>query len=160
MPKKENVADYPRPPLIEFIDGSVSVRIGEEIIAHDKKYIRVCETYHPPTIYIQPNAFVIGALQQTSGRASYCEWKGVAEYWTLSKADGSDSRHRAGWSYPCPSKRFAQLANWIALYPRLVDSCMLEGEEVKPQPGTFYGGWISSWTIGPFKGDPNHPELI
>ena len=69
MPNKENVADYPRPPLIEFIDGQVSVRIGDEIIVQDTKYIRVCETYHPPAIYIESNAFVIGTLQQTSGRA-------------------------------------------------------------------------------------------
>jgi hypothetical protein len=31
---------------------------------------------------------------------------------------------------------------------------------VIPQPGLFYGGWITSWIQGPFKGDPNHPELI
>ena len=160
MPKKEKVADYPRPPLIEQINGLVSVRIGDEVIAQDIQYIRVCETYHPPTIYIDQNAFVIGTLQKTTGRVSYCEWKGIAEYWTLSKADGSDGRHRAGWSYPSPTKHFEQLAGWIALYPRLVDSCMLEGEEVESQAGTFYGGWVSSWTIGPFKGDPNHPELI
>ena len=160
MPKIEKVADYPRPPLIEQINGLVSVRIGNEVIAQDSKYIRVCETYHPPTIYIDQNAFVIGTLQQTTGRGSYCEWKGIAEYWTLSKADGSDGRHRAGWSYPSPTKHFEQLSGQIALYPGLVDKCMLEGEEVEPQPGTFYGGWVSSWTIGPFKGDPNHPELI
>ena len=160
MPKKEKVADYPRPPHIEQINGLVSVSIGNEVIAQDIQYIRVCETYHPPTIYINQNAFVIGTLQKTAGCVSYCEWKGIAEYWTLSKADGSDGRDRAGWSYPTPTKHFEQLAGWIALYPRLVDSCMLEGEEVEPQPGTFYGGWISSWTIGPFKGDPNHPELI
>ena len=160
MPKTEKVADYPRPPLIELIGGLVSICIGNEVIAQDIQYIRVCETYHPPTIYINRNAFVIGSLQQTTGKVSYCEWKGIAEYWTLSKADGSDGRHRAAWSYPSPTKHFEKLAGWIALYPRLVDGCMLEGEEVKPQPGTFYGGWVSSWTIGPFKGDPNHPELI
>jgi hypothetical protein len=29
-----------------------------------------------------------------------------------------------------------------------------------PQPGGFYGGWITADLIGPFKGDPAHPELI
>jgi len=67
---------------------------------------------------------------------------------------------RAAWSYPTPTERYAMLADWISLYPQRVDACFLEGEAVKPQPGTFYGGWITSWTIGPFKGDPNHPELI
>ncbi len=160
MPTTEQVSRYPRPPLIELISGQVSVIIGNEVIAEDTQYIRVCETFHPPSIYIKQGSFVIGSLQKSSGRDTYCEWKGIAEYWTLSKADGTDIRHRAGWSYPNPSKQFEQLTNWIALYPQLVDACMLEGEKVKPQPGTFYGGWVTSWTIGPFKGDPNHPELI
>ena len=160
MPFEERVSDYPRPPLIQLVNGSVSVEIAGETIAEDTSYIRVCETFHPPAIYIHQEAFKIGTLQQSSNHCSYCEWKGIANYWTLSKADGSDLRYRAGWSYPKPTKKFELLADWISLYPRLVDCCRLEGEIVKPQPGNFYGGWITSWTLGPFKGDPNHPELI
>ena len=91
---------------------------------------------------------------------SFCEWKGIASYWDLSTSDGRDVRSRAGWSYQNPTPIFDPFAGWISLYPRLVDECLLEGEVVLPQPGTFYGGWITSWTIGPFKGDPAHPELI
>ena len=160
MLPKEHVSDYPRPPKVELINGKVSVTIGTEVIAEDTYYIRVCETFHPPTIYINQDAFTIGTLKRASGPVSYCEWKGLADYWTLSKSDGSEVRHRAGWSYPRPSKRFEQLTDWIAVYPRLVDTCLLEGEKAKPQPGSFYGGWVTSWTIGPFKGDPNHPELL
>ena len=160
MPTEERVSNYPRPPLVELINGGVSVRVADEIIAADNRYVRVCETFHPPTIYIHQDAFIKGSLHQTTGRATFCEWKGVAEYWSLSKADGSELRPRAGWSYPKPTERFALLEDWISLYPQLVDACILEGEKVFPQPGTFYGGWITSWTIGPFKGDPNHPELI
>ena len=160
MPTEEKVSDYPRPPLIELVYGQVSVRIAEEMIAGDTCYIRVCETFHPPTIYVRQEAFISGSLKHISGRGTFCEWKGAAEYWNLSKADGTDSRQRAGWSYPNPTEHFALLKGWISLYPRLVDACMLEGEQVAPQPGSFYGGWITSWTIGPFKGDPNHPELI
>ena len=160
MQIKEKVSDYPRPPMIELVNGQVSVGISDEIIAQDTRYVRVCETFHPPTIYIRQEAFNRGTLQQLSGRGSFCEWKGAAEYWSLSKADGSDLRPQAGWSYPKPSERFKLLEGWISLYPRLVDSCILEGEQVSPQPGSFYGGWITSWIIGPFKGDPNHPEII
>jgi uncharacterized protein (DUF427 family) len=160
MPREERVSEYPRPPMIELVHGSVSVLIDNEIIAEDTRYVRVCETFHPPTIYIHQESFRNKTLQQTSGSASYCEWKGIAEYWSLSKTDGTDLRDRAGWSYPKPTDHFLLLADWIGLYPRSVDECFLEGERVNPQPGTFYGGWITSWTIGPFKGDPNHPELI
>ena len=160
MRERELVADYPRPPFIERIVGSVVIRINAEIIAESHSYVRVCETYHPPTIYIDPDAFKPGTLHQGTGRPSFCEWKGIAAYWDLSCSDGSSRRARAGWSYPNPTDRFSALAGWISLYPRLVDECVLEGEAVQPQPGTFYGGWITSWTVGPFKGDPNHPELI
>jgi len=160
MPTLECVADYPRPPLIEVLEGPVRVVIAGETVATSHRYCRVCETFHPPTIYLPPECFVSGSLHATTGRPSFCEWKGVASYWDLSCRDGSDRRQRAGWSYPSPTQRFEALAGWISLYPRLVDACFLEGELVQPQPGPFYGGWITSWTVGPFKGDPAHPELI
>ena len=156
----EHVSDYPRPPRVELIQGQVSVELGGETIAQSDHYVRVCETYHPPTIYLPPTAFKSGSLHPISGRRSFCEWKGLASYWSLSKSNGDDVRPRAAWSYPSPTSAFAQLAGWISLYPRLVDRCTLEGETVSPQPGSFYGGWITSAVIGPFKGDPLHPELI
>lgn len=156
----ERVCDYPRPPLVELVEGVVTVSIGGECIANTDHYVRVCETYHPPTIYLSPTAFKAGSLHPSEGRSSFCEWKGVASYWSLSRSDGSDLRARAGWSYATPTASFALLAGWISLYPGLVDHCSLDGEEVSPQPGSFYGGWITSSVIGPFKGDPNHPELV
>jgi hypothetical protein len=35
----------------------------------------------------------------------------------------------------------------------------VDGERVIPQPGGFYGGWITTAVEGPYKGDPLHPEL-
>lgn len=156
----ERVAEYPRPPLIELVSGSVQISIAGEVIAQDQRYVRVCETFHPPTIYLHPSAFRSGTLHPSTGRPSFCEWKGVASYWDLSAVDGTDRRVRAGWSYPKPTQPFSLLAGWISVYPRQVDGCLLEGETVWAQPGLFYGGWISPWIRGPFKGDSNHPELI
>ena len=160
MAIKEIAADYPRPPRIEIIAGSVEIIIQNEIIAQDSEYIRVCETFHPPSIYIKPSAFTSGALHQASGHPSFCEWKGVATYWNLSQADGEDLRRLAGWSYEQPSDHYSLLKAWISVYPSLVDLCYLEGERVVAQSGQFYGGWITSKVQGPFKGDPRHPELI
>ena len=70
MPKEERVSDYPRPPMIELVNGPVSIRIADEVIAEDTRYIRVCETLHPPTIYLNQRAFREETLQQTSGRPS------------------------------------------------------------------------------------------
>ena len=33
-------------------------------------------------------------------------------------------------------------------------SCTVDGEAVRPQPGSFYGGWVTSRVVGPFKGVP------
>jgi hypothetical protein len=33
-----------------------------------------------------------------------------------------------------------------------MDACFVDGEKVEPQPGNFYGGWITSDIVGPFKG--------
>ena len=156
----ERVCDYPRPPLVEQRHGPVLVRLGGDLIAQSETYVRVCETYHPPTIYIPIEAFQSGTLHPTTGRPSFCEWKGIAHYWDLSNRDGQHRQERAAWSYPTPTDRFKLLAGWISLYPGLMQSCHLEGELVSPQPGCFYGGWITSMVMGPFKGDPLHPELI
>jgi uncharacterized protein (DUF427 family) len=145
----EQVASYPRPPRLELIDGEVSVDLGGACIAKADHYHRVLETFHPPTIYLPPEAFLPGTLHAASGRPSFCEWKGLASYWDLSRPDDQ-----------APTEPFAAIAGWISLYPAAVDGCWLEGEPVIPQPGSFYGGWITSWIAGPFKGDPLHPELI
>ena len=42
----------------------------------------------------------------------------------------------------------------MTLDPAPMDSCTVEGERVEPQPGEFYGGWVTSDLIGPFKGAP------
>ena len=84
----------------------------------------------------------------------------MAAYWDASADDGTDRRVRAGWNYPKPTEAFSLLTGWISVHPRRVDRCRLEGEDVLAQPGEFYGGWISPWIQGPFKGDPDHPELI
>jgi hypothetical protein len=34
-----------------------------------------------------------------------------------------------------------------------MDACFVDGEQVQAQPGDFYGGWITSDIVGPFKGD-------
>ena len=84
--------------------------------------------------------------------------EGIASYFDI--ALGDRCLARAAWSYANPTPSFAPIAGWIALYPGLMDGCWIDGEQVCPQPGGFYGGWITSGVEGPFKGDPNHPELI
>jgi hypothetical protein len=60
----------------------------------------------------------------------------------------------AGWYYPEPTVGFEPIKDHIAFYPEKMDCCTIDGELVKPQPGGFYGGWVTSEIVGPFKGEP------
>ncbi len=58
------------------------------------------------------------------------------------------------WYYPKPKEGFEQLLDHLAFYPRRVDAAYLDDEQVTPQPGAYYGGWITQEIEGPFKGEP------
>ncbi len=153
----ERVADYPRPPALVPSDQSIEVIALGELLVQTSVSLRVLETFHPPTVYVPPEAVRLDLLEPAAGR-SFCEWKGVARYFSV--VVGERRLEKALWSYPQPTAAFAALAGWFALYPALMDGCWMAGERVEPQPGGFYGGWITSAVQGPFKGDPAHPELI
>ena len=147
----ERVADYPRPPRLERVAERVRIVLGGETIGDTTLAYRVLETTHPPTYYLPPNAFIAGAVIP-SARTSFCEWKGHAEYVTLH--GGRRTALDAGWRYPNPTADFVALRGHVAVYARLMDACFVDGEQVTPQPGGFYGGWVTSNLIGPFKGEP------
>jgi uncharacterized protein (DUF427 family) len=127
------------------------------VLAESRRALRVLETFHPPTYYLPPEDVRTDLLLVGAGR-SFCEWKGLACYWDLQV--GEQRLNGAIWSYPTPTPAFAALAGWLAFYPAAMDGCWVNGEAVVPQPGGFYGGWITSRVQGPFKGDPLHPWLI
>jgi uncharacterized protein (DUF427 family) len=145
------VADFPRPPAIEKVPARVRVMLGGEAIASTEAAWRILETYHPPTYYLPLAAFVPGAVMPAR-RTSFCEWKGVARYVTLS--GGGRTAPDAGWTYPDPSPAYSALRDHVALYAGRVDACFVGDEQVVPQPGGFYGGWITRDFEGPFKGGP------
>ena len=58
----------------------------------------------------------------------------------------------AGWSYAQPAPRFEAITGHFAFYAQKMDACRVDGELVDPNEGSFYGGWITSKVVGPFKG--------
>ena len=145
----ENVHDYPRPPRLEPVAERIRIVLGGETIADTTRALRVLETTHPPTYYLPPDAFLPGALV-ASRRTSFCEWKGHARYWTVT--GGGRTVADAGWGYPDPTSAFAPLLDHVAVYAAPMDACFVGDERVTPQPGGFYGGWVTSNLTGPFKG--------
>jgi uncharacterized protein (DUF427 family) len=145
------VWDYPRPPRIEPVARRVRVVFAGETVAESRRALRLCETASPPTVYLPPEDVRTDLLRE-SPRHTFCEWKGAARYYTLRVGD-RESRD-AAWSYPEPHAPFEALRGWIAFYPGRVDACWMDDERVRPQPGAFYGGWITRGIKGPFKGEP------
>ena len=150
-PGQESVWDYPRPPALEPGSEHVQVVLGGVVIADTRAALRILETSHPPTYYLPVADFQPGSLRQASG-TSFCEWKGLASYVDL--LGGDAVAPRAGWYYPSPTAAYAALRDHVALYPGAVDRCTVDGEVVRPQPGDFYGGWVTDRVVGPFKGEP------
>jgi uncharacterized protein (DUF427 family) len=145
-----SVWDFPRPPRLVPDTREVLIRWGVTEVARTRRAILVLETAHPPSFYIRWDDVARQLLEPAAG-SSLCEWKGQASYWTLVDAD----RRLPGvaWSYCNPLAGAEALANCVAFYPRDLD-CRVGGEAVLPQPGGFYGGWITPELVGPFKGEP------
>jgi uncharacterized protein (DUF427 family) len=150
-PGQESVWSYPRPAITERCSRHIRIVHRGRIIADTMASIRTLETSHPPSYYIPLPDIMPGALQPSTQR-SFCEWKGDAAYFDL-VVDGARLRNVA-WSYPDPSPDFRVLRNHVAFYAGALDECFVDGERAIPQPGAFYGGWITSHVAGPFKGMP------
>ncbi|UFS60820.1 DUF427 domain-containing protein [Subtercola endophyticus] len=148
---QESVWDYPRPPRAEPSSERVVIVFGGETIVDTTDSVRVLETSHPPVYYLPTAAFRPGSLVDAPGQ-SFCEFKGLAGY--LSVRGGSLEASRAAWFYPNPSPGYESLVGRVAVYPSAMQQCSVGGEVVTSQEGDFYGGWITSRVVGPFKGAP------
>jgi uncharacterized protein (DUF427 family) len=151
-PGQESVWDYPRPPRLEPFAGTIQVYALGQLIAETRQAYRMLETSHPPTYYLPPADIRMEWFQRLPRKGSFCEWKGQAHYYDL-EIEGQRIAELA-WAYENPSRQYAGLQNHLALYAHKTDRCLVNGETVLPQPGNFYGGWITSNIVGPFKGEP------
>ena len=151
-PGQESVWDYPRPPRVEPSAEHVVVELGGEVIAETRRALRVLETSHPPVYYIPRDDVADGVLEEIPVHRTYCEFKGQARYWSVT--GGTTTVRGAAWDYPDAGPGFEMLRGHVAFYPRMMDRCTVDDEVATQQEGDFYGGWITSKVVGPFKGDP------
>ncbi len=149
--RKESVWDYPRPPRVERSSKRIRVIFNGRTIAETNRAVRVLETSHPPVYYI-PHSDIQQQFLSTTAHQSYCEFKGLAIYYTLEV--GGRTATNAAWSYHDPSIGYESIRDYVAFYPGRVDACYVDGELVQAQEGDFYGGWITQDIEGPFKGGP------
>jgi uncharacterized protein (DUF427 family) len=150
-PGQESVWSYPRPAIARPTDARIRIEHLGQVVADTRRAVRTLETSHPPSYYIPRDDILPDALRRAEG-SSFCEWKGAATYWDV--LVGDVVLPRIGWSYASPTPAFAALRDHVAFYAAPFDRCTVDGEPVTPQPGDFYGGWITRHVAGPFKGIP------
>jgi uncharacterized protein (DUF427 family) len=150
-PKKGQVSvwDFPRPPALVKEPRLLEVKHHGEIIAKSQNALAVQETASPPTYYVPQEDVKLDLLVQMANKTSLCEWKGASTYWALKE----QPNQAIAWSYPKPFSPFEPLKDYLAFYPQHLE-CYLNDEQVTPQPGGFYAGWITKELVGPFKGEP------
>jgi uncharacterized protein (DUF427 family) len=150
-PGRESVWSYPRPAVAELSRRHLKIVHRGVVVAETRAAIRTLETSHPPSYYFPPGDIAPSVLRP-SRRRSFCEWKGDAVYFDV-VVEG-DALIDVAWSYPAPSAAFAALRDHVAFYAAPFDACFADDARVTPQPGHFYGGWITPDVAGPFKGVP------
>ncbi|KAE9365226.1 DUF427-domain-containing protein [Stipitochalara longipes BDJ] len=152
MPPKPklNVQNFPRPPLLERTTRHLQVKYHGQTIADTKDAYWVLETYHPPTYYIPLSALHL-PLSKTQ-KSTYCEYKGWATYHSLKLPGQEEIVRDRIWSYESPNKEYEAIKGYVSFYVGPW-SCFVDGEEVRPQPGDFYGGWKTEELEGIIKGE-------
>jgi uncharacterized protein (DUF427 family) len=150
-PGQESVWDYPRPPRVEAVPERLRVVVDGEMVAETVRGIRVLETAGAPVYYFPPEDVLLARLR-SSPHTTFCEWKGAATY--VSYEHGGHRIENVGWRYPEPKPGYEKIADHIAFYAGRVDEAWVGEERATPQPGNFYGGWVTSRLVGPFKGAP------
>ena len=150
-PGQESVWDYPRPPRVEAVAERLRVVIDGTTVADTVNGLRVLETAGAPVYYFPPQDVRLDLLESTS-RMTVCEWKGTAVYHTYAATGRSVAE--VAWSYPNPSPGYELIAGHLAFYAAKVDEAWVGEELATPQPGGFYGGWVTSRIAGPMKGEP------
>lgn len=149
QPGQESVWDYPRPPRLEDTSKHIQILLAGITLVDTRRAKRVLETSHPPVYYIPPDDIQMQYLVK-SPQSTYCEWKGQGAYYTV--IVGDKTLENVAWYYPNPTLAFTGIKDYVAFYPAPMEACLVDGEKVEPQPGNFYGGWITSDIVGPFKG--------
>jgi len=147
---QESVWDYPRPPKLESTNKHLVIEFGGIKIAKTIAAFRVLETSHPPVYYLPQSDIEMEYLRINEGSSSFCEFKGSAIYWDIITPNKESLK--TAWSYPEPTLSFLDIRSYIAFYASKMDACYVDGEQVQSQEGDFYGGWITSDIVGPFKG--------
>jgi uncharacterized protein (DUF427 family) len=150
-PGQESVWDYPRPPRVEPVAERILIVVNGRPLAETTRALRVLETAGAPVYYVPAADVDLGRLRPSS-RTTVCEWKGSAAY--VDYDDGTRRIPNVGWTYRSPNAGYDAIRDHFAFYAGRIDEAWVGDERARPQPGGFYGGWVTDAIVGPIKGEP------
>ncbi|MEL7028993.1 MAG: DUF427 domain-containing protein, partial [Pseudomonadota bacterium] len=155
-PGQTSVWDFPRPPAVQSVPQPLKVVQAGVTVAETTRGFRIAETAGAPAYYFPPEDVRMDLLRPSGDGTSICEWKGAAAYYDLIVEGGEAAQ--AAFSYPDPfddlGQGYDRIAGWIAFYASRTEACFVGDEQVRPQPGGFYAGWVTNELAGPIKGAP------
>ena len=118
-------------------------------VADTTRAHRVLETSQPPAYYVDPADVDLDAARaEHPHHVLRVEGPGVATSTSWSATRWPRPRCGPTATPPRPS---SAIRGHLAFYAQQLD-CSVDGEAVVGNEGTFYGGWITSDVVGPFKG--------
>lgn len=150
-PGQESVWDYPRPPRVEPVRDRIRAVVDGRLLADTVQAVRVLETAGAPVYYVPPTDVALDRLREND-RQTACEWKGSASYFDY--VDDERVIPSIAWTYRQPRPGYEAIRDHLAFYASRLDEAWVGDERARPQPGGFYGGWVTDAIVGPIKGEP------
>ena len=135
---------------IRPLGGVYAVRAQGAVLGETRRALELTEGEYEPVIYV-PREDLQMVFFDASDKKTTCPWKGEASYFHL--VGKNRQQDNVAWSYETPLKDVERIAGHLAFYAQHLE-CSVDGEAVQSNEGTFYGGWITSRVVGPFKGGP------
>jgi uncharacterized protein (DUF427 family) len=115
------------PITIERNSKRVQVRAGDLLIADTAKALTLTEANYAAVQYI-PRGDVDMAQLRHSDHSTYCPYKGDAAYFDIVAL--ADKGANAVWTYEHPYLSVAEIGEYLAFYPNIVEITEEEEEDV------------------------------
>lgn len=106
-------------PITVSTDGRhVVATVGGQVIADTREALTLQESTYPAVQYI-PRKDVDFGLLERSDHSTYCPYKGDAAYYSIRA--GETSADNSVWTYEAPYDAVAEIKEYVAFYPNVVD---------------------------------------
>lgn len=104
--------------------GTVTVTVGDTVVASSAHALTLQEASYPPVQYLRREDVDMTRFTPTD-HTTYCPYKGTCVYFSI-PAGGAKSVN-AIWSYQDPHDAVAVIKNYLAFYPDRVDAIEIKG---------------------------------